>query len=169
MRLDDNEGLPKWFMPLAALGVIWGLASAVFCYLSVSIDMEQLGAKLLPSLDTYGDISSEKATNAMKRITFEGARPLWAEAAYIITTAAGLAGAIGLFLKKKWSLPVLGVSLIGVFLVQIDAWLRGGFAVLSDKAMVISNRDMFIAFATTVIAAGLFYMAMQAWEKKWYK
>ena len=168
MRLDDNEGLPKWFVPLAALGVLWGLASTVFCYLSVSSTIEQIMSDVsLPN--SMDENSSEIVINIGQRAAFEVARPIWAKAAYVIAALCGLAGAIGLLLKKKWSFPVLGIALIGVFIVQINTWMRGGFEALSDGALLISSKDMFVAVATTAITAGLFYMAMQAWEKKWFK
>lgn len=44
-------------------------------------------------------------------------RPMWLLAVYCVATLSGLVGAIGLLLKKAWSVPVLGVSLAAV-LVQ---------------------------------------------------
>jgi len=165
MRLDDNEGLPKWFVPVAVLGVIWGLISLVFCYQALNVDTEQLLQAVPQGNVTAADLVIAHA----QRMAFLEGTPIWAKAAYVGAAISGLMGAIGLLIRRKWSFLVLGLSLICVFCLQVSTWLRGGFDMLEDKALMLSSRDMFIAVATTAIAAALFYLAMRAFEKRWYK
>ncbi len=50
--------------------------------------------------------------------------PGWMRIIYGVATVSGLAGALGLILRKAWSLPLLILSLVAV-VVQMSYWLFG--------------------------------------------
>lgn len=56
--------------------------------------------------------------------TLVAATPLWMRITYGVATISGLAGALGLVLRKSWSIGVLGLSLVAV-LIQMGYWLFG--------------------------------------------
>lgn len=52
------------------------------------------------------------------------ATPGWMNVIYGVATTTGLAGALGLILRKAWSIPLLIVSIVTV-VVQMSYWLFG--------------------------------------------
>ncbi len=63
------------------------------------------------------------------------ATPLWLRVIYGVATVSGLVGALGLVLRKSWSIAVLTVSLVAV-LIQMSYWLFGmrALAILGSGA-----------------------------------
>lgn len=63
------------------------------------------------------------------------ATPLWLRVIYGVATVSGLVGALGLVLRKSWSIAALTVSLVAV-LIQMSYWLFGmrALAILGSGA-----------------------------------
>lgn len=63
------------------------------------------------------------------------ATPLWLRVIYGLATVSGLVGALGLVLRKSWSIAALAVSLVAV-LIQMSYWLFGmrALAILGSGA-----------------------------------
>jgi hypothetical protein len=52
------------------------------------------------------------------------ATPMWMRAIYGVATIGGFVGAVGLMMRKSWSMPLLVTSLVAV-IVQMSYWLFG--------------------------------------------
>ncbi|QQS41390.1 MAG: hypothetical protein IPM63_00090 [Acidobacteriota bacterium] len=87
---------PKWFVPVAVVALIWNLLGCVAYLFDVMMSPE----------DIANLSAAEQALYA--------SRPAWAVAATAVAVWFGALGCVGLVLKKRWSLPVLALSLAGV-------------------------------------------------------
>jgi hypothetical protein len=94
---------PSWFRLVALIAIAWN-AMGVAMYLS--------------SVGVFGDPMaglSEAERAAASSI------PGWITGAFAIGTFAGLAGSIGLLLRKAWAQPVLILSLVA--LLVLEGWI----------------------------------------------
>ena len=93
---------PRWFRVVAVVAVLWNLLG-VWQYLSF-----------------VGVVPLMRPLTADEAALLAGA-PLWYTAAFAIAVHAGLLGAIGLVLARRWARPVLVLSLVAM-IVQFSWW-----------------------------------------------
>jgi hypothetical protein len=87
--------------------------------------------------------------------------PVWATSAYAVAVFAGLVGALGLLLRKRWARTLLILSLIGL-LIQFGWW------VLMSGAMEVIGPSMMTAPAiVTLVAILLVWFASHAAARGW--
>jgi hypothetical protein len=87
---------PRWYQVVAWLAVAWMLVGVAAWFAAL--------------------MTTDAAVAAMRagqRALYE-ARPGWLFAVYAVAIFAGLAGAVGLVLRRAWSVPALAVSLLAV-------------------------------------------------------
>jgi hypothetical protein len=87
---------PRWYPVVAWLAVAWMLVGVAAWFADL--------------------MTTDAAVAAMsdgQRTLYE-ARPGWLFAVYGVAIIAGLAGAVGLVLRRAWSVPALAVSLLAV-------------------------------------------------------
>jgi hypothetical protein len=134
----DNP--PAWFRIVALLAVLWN-AFGVFQYLS-SVGL--LGDP------TVGLSESERAAVA--------SIPAWITAAFAIGTFAGLAGSLGLLMRKRWAWPLLLLSLVA--LIVLEGWIvfLSGLVEMFGLAVPVS---------VTLIAILLAWLAHHARQRGW--
>lgn len=131
---------PAWFRIVALLAVLWN-AFGVFQYLS--------------SVGLFGDPMAtldEAQRSAAESI------PAWITGAFAIGTFAGLAGSLGLAMRRRWAWPVLLLSLVA--LIVLEGWIvfLSGFLEMFGLAVPVS---------VTVIAILLAWLAHHARERGW--
>ncbi len=84
---------PKWYLPVVILALLWNMAGCAAYLKDVMLTPEDV-AKLSAEMQAL-----------------YAARPAWSVAATAIAVWAGLAGCIGLIMRKRWAAPVLIASL----------------------------------------------------------
>lgn len=84
-------------------------------YISVAILLWMAVGVLMYMLDVMMSPEQIAALPAPQRELNE-ARPMWVTASYALATWLGLAGAVGLLMRKRWAEPLLLVSLVCVVL-----------------------------------------------------
>ena len=136
--------IPKWFLPLSVVALLWNLMGCA--------------AYLADTMVTAEDIAS---MDAAQQALYALERPAWSIAGTAIAVWLGALGCLGLILKKSWSLPLLVVSLIGVF--AQDLWLF----VLSDAAKIAGNAVFILQGLVLLIAIGLVFLAKHAKSRGW--
>lgn len=94
---------PAWFRIVALIAILWN-AFGVFMYLS--------------SVGLFGDPLAG-LSDAERAIA--SSIPAWIMAAFAIGTFAGLAGSLGLLLRRRWAWPLLLVSLAA--LLVLEGWI----------------------------------------------
>ena len=87
MSAFGRQRLPRWFVPVAALALVWNLIGVAF-YLG------QVGA--------IGALAPPEPAVPM---------PGWVLGAYATGVFAGAVGSLGLMLKRGWARPLLWLSL----------------------------------------------------------
>jgi hypothetical protein len=134
---------PKWFKPVAVVALLWNLLGCVAFVLDVRLTPEDV-AKL------------SAAQQAMY-----AARPAWSVAATGIAVWGGALGCIGLIFGRRWSYPLLALSLLGV-IVQ-DASLVG----MSSSMSQVSSTALILQGIVLVVAVGLVLLARKAIRNGW--
>jgi len=133
---------PGWFKVVAVLALLWNLLG---CFAFAS------DLKLSP--DDVAKLSAAQQT-------LYAARAGWAVAATAIAVLGGALGCIGLLMRRKWALPVLVLSLIGIvvqdfglFVLVDGATLAGPVAVVM-QAIVLAVGIALVWLARKGIARG---------------
>jgi hypothetical protein len=145
MASPDEMSTPRWFLPVAAVALLWNLLGC-FAYLAdVTMKPEDI-AKLT---------QAEQALMA--------SRPAWSIAGTAIAVWFGAAGCLGLILKKRWAMPLLAASLVGV-LVQ-DLWLF----ILSGALSVAGPVAIALQAIVLVVSVALVYLARVASARGWLR
>lgn len=111
---------------VAVFALVWNLIGVAMWYLQINMTPEKLVA--VPEVE---------------RRVYE-VMPLWVEIAFAVAVFAGVLGALGLLLKKRWAIAMFLLSLIGV-LVQVigvqvatPAWAAFGPAGLVLPAVLLA-------------------------------
>jgi hypothetical protein len=129
------ERAPRWFMIASVLALLWNLA----------------GLLAFVSDATMGPEDVAKLSAAQQ--SMYAARPTWALAATGIATIGGTLGSLALVLAKRWGLPVLWASLLG--LAGQDAALLslpGGFNATGAVPLMLQAFVLLVAVALVLIA-----------------
>ena len=132
-----------WIIGIAAL--IWN-AMGVFAYLGNVFMSEEAFAQM---------------TEAEQRLMEE--IPAWATGAFAIAVFAGLLGALGLLLRKKWAAPVFGLSLIAILIQQVYNHLIAKMYTVTGSGSLV--------FALMIVVIGvILYLLARSWSRKgWFR
>lgn len=136
----ESAGLPKYYWAVAVLALLWALAGC-FAYVT-QVGMSAADIARLPQ-------AQQDVWNAM---------PSWATAAYAVAVWAGLGGAIGLLLRKRWAQPLYWLSLAGV--VAQFGWIFLATDVLATVGPSAA------AFPLFIFAAGVLQLWFAAFAPK---
>ena len=145
MATTFSERVPGWFWLVAGLALLWEAMGCASYLMQVSMDAEQLAA--LP----------EAERQLMTSV------PVWANAAFAIATWGGLAAAIGLLLRRRWSQALFAISLVAV-IVQFSWWL-----LIARAADVMGPSTYAMPVAIIAIGAVLLWFSSMAAKRGWLR
>lgn len=91
------------------------------------------------------------------------AMPGWQTAVYAIAVWSGLAGAIGLLLRRRWSVPLLLVALVGA----IGTFLP--FAIIPAVRELATEGDAIAAIIVIGLCWTSFWFARHSQQRGWLK
>jgi hypothetical protein len=134
---------PKWFLAVAIVALIWNLLGCI-AYLS--------DAMLKPE-DIARMTAAQQAMYA--------SRTVWSVSATAIAVWCGLAGSLGLILRKRWALPLFIASLVGVIVQDF------GLFVLTDAAAQAGAVAFVLQGLVLVIAIALILLTRSAIARGW--
>ena len=134
---------PKWLTPVAILALLWNLLGASAYLMDVTMSPEAV-AKL-------GE--AERAMYA--------SRPAWFVVAYASAVWFGVAGSVGLLLRKRWATPLFLLSLLG--LIAQDLALFSRPEVRADLTVIL------LQGLVLVIAVSLLLLARKAEREGWIR
>jgi hypothetical protein len=137
------EAIPKWYVPVTILALLWNLLGCAAYLSDVMLTPEDI-ARMSPA---------QQALYA--------ARPAWAVAATATAVWGGAAGCLGLILRKRWAMPLLIVSLAGLIIQDV------GLFVLSDAAAQAGPAAIALQGLVLLIAIGLVLLARKAAARGW--
>ncbi len=142
MATRETPSAPSWFRIAAFLALVWN-AFGVVMFLSA------VGAFGDP---TAGLSEAERAIAA--------SIPGWIMAAFGIGTFTGVAGSLGLLLRRRWAWPLLLVSLVALLVLETYVVFFSGAAAVSGVAIPV----------TVVVGALLLvWLARHARKRDWLR
>tara|TARA_R110000772_G_scaffold43739_5_gene100790 strand:- start:196 stop:627 length:432 start_codon:yes stop_codon:yes gene_type:complete len=106
MTTTNKPGTAFWI--ISAIALIWNIMGVV-AYLSQAFMTDDMKA-LLPETE---------------REMYEN-KPAWATAAFAFAVFAGLIGALGLLMRKKWATTLFIISLLGILIHQVYIFFVSG-------------------------------------------
>jgi hypothetical protein len=133
---------PVWFIVIAVVALLWNLLGC----LAMAADFAVVASGRIPA--------DQQALYA--------ARPAWAVIGSCLAVLAGALGSLALVLRRRWAVPVLILSLLGV-LIQ-DA----GFFVMS-RSVALPVVAVAMQTAVLLIAIGLVLLARMAAARGWLR
>ena len=81
------------------------------------------------------------------------ARPAWAVAATATAVFGGAAGCVGLLLARRWAVPLLALSLLGIVAQDIGLFvLAGGAAVAAPAVWALQGLVLLVGISLLALA-----------------
>ena len=139
-----NGKPPTSFWIIAGVALVWYLIGIMIYYMQVSASPEDLA-------QYYNEAELDFITST----------PSWATSAYAIAVTAGVLACVFLILRKAWALPMFIISLAGVFVQDIYAFL------IADGIGVWGMKGTILPFIVFVIGIGLIFYSRSAKDKHW--
>ncbi len=130
----NNTPVHLWIV--GVLAVLWNAVGA-FDYLATQFKLEFYMGKYEPEMLEY----------------FFGI-PSWAIAGWATAVWFGLAGSIGLLLRRRCSVWLFGISIVGMVLSTVHGFF------LSDGLEIMGNGYLYMSVLVWFIAIGLFFYAL---------
>jgi hypothetical protein len=150
MMTDDSVAAvtggspPAWYWVAAVLALLFECIGCFFYLAEVRLTPEQIA--MMP-LDQAAMLS---------------ARPGWYYAAFGVAVWVGLAGAVGLLLRRAWAVPALLISLIAV-IVQFSSVL------IVPEMRNISSDALLGPIVVALICYGIYMLARLARRRGWLR
>lgn len=140
MNTSTRTKPPRWYWLVGSLALAWNLMGVAAYLGQMTMDLSALP-------------DAQRA--------FYESIPTWATAAFAIAVFAGVAGSIGLLLKKRWAIPVLVVSFASVVVQVTHSLLLGnGLEVFGTSALILPLATL----ATGLALIGFAYLSKnRAW------
>ena len=134
----------RWtFWVIAFIALLWNLIGMAMFVMQMQLTAEMIAAMPAPQREVYA------------------ATPAWINLVFGAAVVSGVLGAISLFMKKRWAVPLflislvaIAVQLLGAYLVT-PVWQASGAAGLALPVMLV------------VIALYLWWYARDAAAKGW--
>ena len=108
MNQRAKSAVPLWYWVIAVLALLWNLMGCA----SFGIEM----------------FAQEAAMESMTEVQKEWARsiPSWIYVVYFLSVTTGVAGCVGLFLRKGWTIAMFAICLVAVVVQMVYTMLIGG-------------------------------------------
>jgi len=148
MMSDDNQtavtdtNVPVWYWVAAVGALLFECLGCFFYIAEVRLTPEQI------------------ATLPLDQAAMLSARPAWYYAAFGVAVWVGLAGTLGLLLRKAWSVPLLLTSLIAV-VAQFSAIF------IVPEMRTVTSDALLGPIVVIVICYGIFMLARLAKRRGW--
>lgn len=139
-----NGKPPTSFWIIAGVALVWNLAGIMIYYMQVTALPEDLA-------QYYNEAELEFITSI----------PAWATSAHAIAVTAGALGCLFLLLRKAWALPMFIISLAGIFVQDVHAFL------IADGIGVWGMQATILPVIVFVIGVGLIFYSRSAKDKHW--
>jgi len=144
MKQQTKSSVPRWYWVIAAVALLWNLMGCAFFAIEI--------------------FAQEAAMESMTQAQKEWARsiPRWIYFVYGLAVTTGVAGSIGLFLRKSWTIATFAICLAAVSVQMVYTMLiGGGLQVMGPSGLVMPS--MVIG-----IAAALLWFSWFARSRGWF-
>jgi hypothetical protein len=143
MNQQTKPVVPAWYWAIATVALLWNLMGCLF----LSIEL----------------FAQEAAMESMTEAQKEWARsiPVWIYFVYGLAVSTGVAGSIGLFLRKSWSVTTFAICLMAVIVQMVYTMLIGGGLEATGPSGLV------MPLLVIGIAAGLLWFSIFARRRGW--
>ena len=134
MKQKTESAVPLWYWLIAAVALLWNLLGCAF-----------LGTELF---------AQEAMMESMTEDQKEWARsiPAWIYFVYGLAVSTGVAGSIGLFMRKSWTIPMFAICLVAVIVQMVYSMIiGGGIQVMGPSGLIMPA--LVIGFAAVFLWA----------------
>jgi hypothetical protein len=145
MTTAATPRVPKWYWIVAGLTTVWMLIGLASFVMDVAMH-ESLTAGM-----------SEAQLEVLAR------RPGWIVVLYGIATVTGVAGAVGLLLRRRWCVPLFALSFVAA-LVQFAYTLVGP---MQGIALLGAAVALPLPLAVLVWGAAAWWLGTHATQRAW--
>lgn len=144
MTVAAADRPPTWYRVVAVLAVVWMLIGVLAWIADLRMDPAALA----------------QLSDAQQQLY--AARPGWVFAVYAVAIFSGLAGAVGLLLRRRWATPALAVSLAAVV-------AQFGYTIFGMRAVELLGAGTALPFPLTIVAIGalLLWFSVRASRRGW--
>ena len=134
---------PKTFWLIAIAALLWNLIGVAMFLVQINLTPEMIAALPAEQREVYA------------------ATPPWLNVVFGVAVFAGVLGALGLLLKKRWALGLFVLSLLAVLLQMLAAYL------LTPAWQAYGAAGLAMPVLLVVIALALVWYARKAAAKGW--
>ena len=143
---NEKTKIPMWFWLVSIFFLLWNIMGVFSFFAHTLISAEAIAELPLNERELYGEY------------------PLWTTIVFAIAVIAGLIGAIGLVLKKKWSKMAFVISLIAIIPQMIHN-------VFFTNSIEVYGTAEAVTMPALVVVFGLFLVWFSGFaiKKHWLK
>jgi hypothetical protein len=131
MNNDNTRAVPVWFWIVGIIVLLWNLMGLMAFVIQMMMTDEAMAALPDAQQEIYRNI------------------PMWVNIAFGLAVICGTIGSVLLLMRSKFAVPVLALSLLGVFLQY------GYMFFLSNTASVMGAGAMVLPALVVLISIGL--------------
>ena len=145
MKQQTKSAVPLWYWVIAAVALLWNLLGCAF-----------FGMELF---------AQEAVMESMTEPQKEWARstPGWIYFVYGLAVSTGVAGSIGLLLRKGWTTLMFAISLVAVIVQMVYTMIiGGGLQVMGPSGLIMPS-------LVIGIAAALLWFSWFARSRSWFR
>ncbi|WP_281543207.1 hypothetical protein [Maribacter aestuarii] len=143
MTTETRIKPPAWFWVVSVLALLWNLSGVVAYLAQAFMTPEDIGK--MPEAE---------------RLLIES-QPVWVTGAFALAVWGGALGSVALLLRKKWAVPILIISLVGILgQMSYAFFMSNSFEVYGPGAMVMP-------IVVIVIGIALVFFARKASAEQW--
>ncbi len=144
MNQEKKTSVPGWYWVIAAVALLWNL----------------MGCAAFATEIFAQETAMESWTEAQRE--WAQSIPGWIYFVYGLAVITGLAGSIGLLMRRPWAIRLFAVSLVAVIVQMIYSMIiAGGLKVMGASAAVMPA-------LVIVIAAALLWFSANARRRGWF-
>ena len=137
MNEQQRVAVPAWFWGIAAISLLWNI-------IGCAIFLAEFFAQ---------DAMIESMTNEQKQ--WARSTPRWIYFDFAISVGTGVAGSLGLLMRRRLSVPLFSISLVAVLIQMAYTMLiAGGLQVMGPSGAVMPT--LVIAFSIAWLLFSLF-------------
>lgn len=141
---ETKPGVPAWYWAAAIAALLFELLGCYFYLAEVRMTAEEIAA--LP----------------LDQAAMLAARPIWYYAAFGTAVWIGLAGTVGLLLRRAWAVPALLISLIAV-IVQFSAIF------IVPEMRTVTSDALLGPVVVIIVCYGILNLAQLAKRRGWLR
>ena len=130
MKPNTRSAVPFWYWVIAALALLWNLLGCTFFAVELFAQETMMKSMTDPQKEWARSI------------------PGWIYFVYGLAVSTGVAGSIGLLLRKGWSIPMFAISLAAVIVQMVYTMLiAGGLQAMGPSGLIMPALVVGIAAA----------------------